>query len=48
VRERIEHSVPARRQATSAEIAQTVEFLAAGPDYIAGAVIVVDGGWTIA
>jgi 3-oxoacyl-[acyl-carrier protein] reductase len=48
VRERIERSVPVRRQATSGEIARTVEFLAAGPDYITGTVIVVDGGWTIA
>ncbi|GAB4977448.1 3-oxoacyl-[acyl-carrier-protein] reductase [Mycobacterium avium subsp. hominissuis] len=48
VRERIERTIPAHRQATADEIAQTVGFLAAGPDYITGTVIVVDGGWRIA
>ncbi|BBX65327.1 beta-ketoacyl-ACP reductase [Mycobacterium saskatchewanense] len=46
--ERIERTIPAHRQATADEIAQTVGFLAAGPDYITGTVIVVDGGWRIA
>lgn len=45
---RIEGTIPAHRQATADEIAQTVGFLAAGPDYITGTVIVVDGGWRIA
>ncbi|MBS4728587.1 3-oxoacyl-ACP reductase FabG [Mycobacterium sp. SM1] len=45
---RIERTIPAHRQATADEIAQTVGFLAAGPDYITGTVIVVDGGWRIA
>jgi 3-oxoacyl-[acyl-carrier protein] reductase len=48
VLERIECTIPSRRQATVEEIAQTVAFLAGGPDYITGAVIVVDGGWTLA
>lgn len=48
VLQRIEQTIPARRQATVEEIAQTVEFLASGPEYITGSVTVVDGGWTIA
>ena len=48
VLERIARSIPARRQANADEIAQTVEFLAAGPEYITGSVVVIDGGWTIA
>lgn len=48
VLERIERTIPTHRQATVEEIARTVDFLAAGPNYITGTVIVVDGGWTIA
>jgi NAD(P)-dependent dehydrogenase (short-subunit alcohol dehydrogenase family) len=41
---RIEAQVPMRRFATSDEIAQCVLFFAAGPAYVTGQVLVVDGG----
>jgi 3-oxoacyl-[acyl-carrier protein] reductase len=46
--ESVQRSIPLRRQATADEIAQAVEFLVAGPEYVTGAVVVIDGGWTIA
>lgn len=48
VRSRLDASVPLGRQAQPEEIAEAVEFLAAGPSYITGSVLVIDGGWTIA
>jgi 3-oxoacyl-[acyl-carrier protein] reductase len=46
--DRLEQSVPLRRQARADEIAEAVSFLATGTEYITGSVLVVDGGWTIA
>ncbi len=40
-------SIPLQRQGRAEEIAQTVLFLASGPDYITGQIIDVDGGWSL-
>ena len=40
-------SIPMGRQGDSEEIAETVLFLAAGPTYITGQIIDVDGGWSL-
>ena len=40
-------SIPMGRQGLAEEIAETVLFLAAGPDYITGQIIDVDGGWSL-
>ena len=40
-------SIPMGRQGTTQEIADTVLFLAAGPAYITGQIIDVDGGWSL-
>ena len=40
-------SIPMGRQGDTAEIAETVLFLAAGPSYITGQIIDVDGGWSL-
>ena len=40
-------SIPMERQGLAEEIAETVLFLAAGPDYITGQIIDVDGGWSL-
>ena len=40
-------SIPMERQGTTQEIADTVLFLAAGPAYITGQIIDVDGGWSL-
>lgn len=46
VLERIEAAIPFRRQATTDEVADCVDFLARA-SYVTGSVVVVDGGWTI-
>jgi 3-oxoacyl-[acyl-carrier protein] reductase len=46
VLQRIEASIPLRRQATTEEIADCVAFLASA-GYVTGSVVVADGGWTI-
>ena len=46
VLQRIEASIPLRRQATTEEIADCVAFLARA-SYVTGSVVVADGGWTI-
>ncbi|MHB1710308.1 MAG: 3-oxoacyl-ACP reductase family protein [Acidimicrobiales bacterium] len=48
VLEQVARSIPARRQGSTEEIAQAVEFLVTGPEYITGTVLTIDGGWTIA
>jgi 3-oxoacyl-[acyl-carrier protein] reductase len=48
VLDRVIRSVPLRRTATVDEVAETVSFLAAGPAYLTGSNIVIDGGWMIA
>lgn len=48
VLERVERSIPLKRQATADEIAGAVEFLVGSGDYVTGSVVVVDGGWTLA
>ena len=40
-------SIPIGRQGDTEEIAETVLFLAAGPSYITGQIIDVDGGWSL-
>ena len=40
-------SIPMGRQGDTVEIAETVLFLAAGPSYITGQIIDVDGGWSL-
>ncbi len=40
-------SIPMGRQGNTDEIAETVLFLAAGPSYITGQIIDVDGGWSL-
>ena len=40
-------SIPMQRVGKTAEIAETVLFLAAGPAYITGQIIDVDGGWSL-
>ena len=40
-------SIPMRRVGKTEEIAETVLFLAAGPAYITGQIIDVDGGWSL-
>ncbi len=40
-------SIPMGRQGDTEEIAETVLFLAAGPSYITGPIIDVDGGWSL-
>ena len=40
-------SIPMGRQGGTEEIAETVLFLAAGPTYITGQIIDVDGGWSL-
>ena len=40
-------SIPMNRQGLAEEIAETVLFLASGPDYITGQIIDVDGGWSL-
>ena len=40
-------SIPMGRQGDTKEIAETVLFLAAGPSYITGQIIDVDGGWSL-
>ena len=40
-------SIPMKRQGLAEEIAETVLFLASGPDYITGQIIDVDGGWSL-
>lgn len=40
-------SIPMGRQGDTEEIAETVLFLAAGPSYITGQIIDVDGGWSL-
>ena len=40
-------SIPMKRLGDIGEIAQTVLFLAAGPTYITGQIIDVDGGWSL-
>jgi len=40
-------SIPMGRQGNTEEIAETVLFLAAGPSYITGQIIDVDGGWSL-
>ncbi len=40
-------SIPMGRQGGTEEIAETVLFLAAGPSYITGQIIDVDGGWSL-
>lgn len=40
-------SIPMQRVGKSEEIAETVLFLAAGPAYITGQIIDVDGGWSL-
>ena len=40
-------SIPMGRQGLAEEIADTVLFLAGGPDYITGQIIDVDGGWSL-
>jgi 3-oxoacyl-[acyl-carrier protein] reductase len=46
VLERIERTIPLRRQATAEEVAESVEFLARA-SYVTGSVVLVDGAWTI-
>ena len=46
--DRVIDSIPHRRMATTDEVADSVAFLATGPDYITGSNVVVDGGWTLA
>jgi NAD(P)-dependent dehydrogenase (short-subunit alcohol dehydrogenase family) len=45
---RTTEAVPLGRQATSDEIAEAVVFLTAGPAYVTGSTLTVDGGWTLA
>ena len=40
-------SIPMGRQGNTEEVAETVLFLAAGPSYITGQIIDVDGGWSL-
>jgi pteridine reductase len=40
-------SIPMGRPGTVEEIAETVLFLAAGPSYITGQIVDVDGGWSL-
>jgi NAD(P)-dependent dehydrogenase (short-subunit alcohol dehydrogenase family) len=47
-RARINESIPLGRQADCDEIAEAIAFLVAGPDYITGSTVTVDGGWTLA
>lgn len=46
-RESVMSRIPMGRTGTPEEIAQTVLFLAAGPSYITGQIIAVDGGWSL-
>jgi 3-oxoacyl-[acyl-carrier protein] reductase len=46
--ERLASSIPLGRQAEPGEIADAVAFLVAGPGYLTGSTLVVDGGWTLA
>ena len=46
-RQEILTKVPMKREGTPDEIADTAFFLAAGPQYITGQVIAVDGGWSL-
>lgn len=45
---RTQAAIPLGRQAHAVEVAEAIAFLVAGPDYITGSVLVIDGGWTIA
>lgn len=46
--ERANGAIPLGRQAEPQEIADAVAFLVAGPAYVTGSTLVVDGGWTLA
>ena len=46
-RDAVISSIPMGRQGTVEEIAETVLFLVAGPSYITGQIIDVDGGWSL-
>jgi 3-oxoacyl-[acyl-carrier protein] reductase len=46
--ERANRSIPLGRQAQPQEVADAVTFLVAGPAYVTGATLVLDGGWTLA
>jgi pteridine reductase len=46
-RERILRAIPMGRAATAEEIARTVQFLVAGPSFITGQIIAVDGGRSV-
>jgi 3-oxoacyl-[acyl-carrier protein] reductase len=48
VLDRIVNSVPMGRTASTEEVAETVAFLVAGPAYVTGTNVVIDGGWTLA
>ena len=47
LKQRILKKIPMQRLGTAEEIAQTVQFLLLGPNYITGQIIKVDGGWSI-
>jgi len=44
VAERFAQKTPLRRNGTAAEVAQAVLFFAAGPGFVTGQVLTVDGG----
>jgi 3-oxoacyl-[acyl-carrier protein] reductase len=46
--ERANRAIPLGRQADPQEIADAVAFLVAGPGYLTGSTLVLDGGWTLA
>ena len=48
VEEKIHQKIPMRRSGSPSEIAETVQFLLEGPQYITGQVVCVDGGWSVA
>lgn len=45
---RANEAIPLGRQAEPQEVADAVAFLVAGPGYMTGATLVLDGGWTLA
>jgi 3-oxoacyl-[acyl-carrier protein] reductase len=47
-RTRTNEAIPLGRQADSDEIAEAIAFLVAGPGYVTGSTVTVDGGWTLA
>jgi len=45
---RANEAIPLGRQAEPQEVADAIAFLIAGPGYMTGATLVLDGGWTLA